>query len=32
MWSGISNNTAGKYGKGPKVTRPTFGKTHTKYN
>ena len=30
--TGISNNTAGKYGKAPKVSRPGIGKTHTKYN
>ena len=30
--SGISNNTAGKYGKAPKVSRPGIGKAHTTYN
>ena len=29
---GISNNTAGKYGKAPKVNRPGIGKAHTTYN
>ena len=28
---GVSNNTAGKYGKGPKVTRPGIGKATTKF-
>lgn len=30
--AGISNDTAGKYAKKPKVNRPGIGKTTTKYN
>ena len=30
--TGITNNTAGKYSKAPKVKRPGIGKAHTKYN
>ena len=29
---GLSDSTAGKYGKKPRVTRPGIGKAHTKYN
>ena len=30
--TGISNNTAGKYSKAPKVNRPGIGNTRTTYN
>ena len=30
--TGMSNNTAGKYSKAPKVKRPGIGKAYTKYN
>ena len=30
--SGITQDSAGKYSKKPKVSRPGIGKAHTKYN
>ena len=30
--SGITSDSAGKYGRKPKVSRPGIGKAHTKYN